>query len=43
MSFLNGIKEFAYGLKLGVRFSVFERHSMIERTVFPKISKFDRS
>ena len=43
MAFLNGIKELAYGLKLGVRFSVFERHSMIERTVFPKVNSFDRS
>lgn len=43
MSILAGLKELAYGLKLGVRFSVFERHSMIERTVFPSVNRFDRS
>ena len=43
MAILNGLKELAYGLKLGLRFSVFERHSLIERTVFPKVNSFDRS
>ncbi len=43
MAFINGMKELAYGLKIGLRLSVLERHAMVERTVFPKVSKFDRS
>jgi len=43
MAILDGIKELAYGLKLGVLFTIFQRHSMVERTVFPKMNQFDRS
>ncbi len=43
MAFLNGIKELAHGLKIGFRMTVLERHSMVERTVFPKVDKFGRS
>ncbi len=43
MAFFNGVKELAYGLRIGFRTTVLERHSMVERTVFPGIDKFGRS
>ncbi len=43
MAFFSGIKELAYGLKIGLRTTVLDRHSIVERTVFPGIDKFGRS
>jgi hypothetical protein len=43
MAFFNGIKELAYGLRVGFRLTVLDRHSMIERTVFPRVDKIGRS
>ncbi len=43
MAFINALKELAYGLGVGFRMTVLDRHSMVERTVFPRIDKFGKS